>query len=55
MSRSSLDYVKQIVRGSLGMMAAVSLATGLFTNEAAAIEATMLERQGEYRAAFAPK
>ena len=44
MSRSSLDYVKQIVRGSLGMMAAVSLATGLFTNEAAAIEATMLER-----------
>ena len=44
MSRSSLDYIKQIVRGSLGMMAAVSLATGLFTNEAAAIEATMLER-----------
>ena len=44
MSRSAIDYVKQMVRGSIGMMAAVSLATGIFTNEAAAIEGTMLER-----------
>ena len=44
MSRSAIDYVKQMVCGSIGMMAAVSLATGIFTNEAAAIEGTMLER-----------
>ncbi|HRC42536.1 MAG TPA: trypsin-like peptidase domain-containing protein [Nitrospira sp.] len=44
MSRSSLRYIDQIVRCAVGTMAAISLATGLLANEAAAIEATALER-----------
>ena len=44
MSRSSLWYVDRIVRGAVGLIASVGLTAGLFPTEAAAIEATVLDR-----------